>query len=164
MTAGIAGLITVAAAVVLATAPANEATARAPEALPAAPTRLALPATPVPQPAAADRPVAAHSTDRVIWWGAPPIWRPPDRAPAVPVARPSAGRPLAGASAAQLTWSPPPREPRFWGEPQPSDADTVEAPRRATPPSPRRPWPPHPAEPAWIEQERAEPVWVEAES
>ena len=67
----IAGLVTVAAAVLLATAPATSATAQ-----PALPIALAS----APQPAALPSPNAGT----ILWWGTEtnplPIWRPPDRA------------------------------------------------------------------------------------
>jgi hypothetical protein len=103
--ATIAGLVTVGAAVLLATAPATTATARPPDAstthpaaapaLPAAlpatasilraavpAVRAAVPALPA-LPAAALPAVAQPASDRyaekIIWWGPPPVWTPPDR-------------------------------------------------------------------------------------
>jgi hypothetical protein len=60
LTAAVAGLLTVSAAAVLARAPATT--------MPALPSaeKPALEAAPIPA--------------RIIWWGQPPIWRPPDRA------------------------------------------------------------------------------------
>ena len=63
--AAVAGLVTVGAAVLLATAPANTATAGPSEAPPALP----LPA----------RPTQPRNAERIIWWGPPPIWVPPKR-------------------------------------------------------------------------------------
>jgi hypothetical protein len=57
--------VTVAAAVLLATAPGNAATA-APAETP--------PALPVPA-----RPAQPRNAERIIWWGPPPIWVPPER-------------------------------------------------------------------------------------
>jgi len=72
-----AGVVIVGAAVLLATAPATNA---------AHGTAVAE----VPRPAV---PTAARSAVRIIWWGPPPIWRPPDRGTV------TATRPLA-----QLSW------------------------------------------------------------
>jgi hypothetical protein len=119
--ATIAGLVTVGAAVVLASAPATNATAHAPEALPAGPPRPALPAPPQP----------AH--DRIIWWGAPPIWKPPARAKAIQPAQPRA----------ELPWSPPRRPRSAW-----ADARPPRHYRAAQPPKPypaARPPSPYPA-------------------
>ncbi|SNY30192.1 DMT family transporter [Paractinoplanes atraurantiacus] len=83
----IAGVATVSAAVVLATAPATHVTAKPEETMqPALPqsVRAALPAPEIP---AWVRPLG----EKVIWWGAPPIWRPPHRAhPAEPAYRTTA--------------------------------------------------------------------------
>jgi drug/metabolite transporter (DMT)-like permease len=79
LAAAVSGLVTVGAAVLLATAPANADTAAAAEAPPALPVPTAQPALPVPA-----RPAAARNAERIIWWGPPPIWIPPDRtAPAL---------------------------------------------------------------------------------
>jgi hypothetical protein len=101
MPAVIAGALTVCAAVVLATAPATHVTAKPEEsaaaraALPTA-MRAALPAPEVPawvHPAM--QPAMQPVVQKVIWWGAPPIWRPPDRGrplePAYRTAQPSPG-------------------------------------------------------------------------
>jgi hypothetical protein len=77
----VAGMAIVGAAVLLATAPATNATHD---------TAVAE----VPRPAV---PTAARSAVRIIWWGPPPIWRPPDRGAAATVP----DRPFA-----QLTWTP----------------------------------------------------------
>ncbi|WP_203761689.1 hypothetical protein, partial [Paractinoplanes deccanensis] len=74
--AAIAGAATIMAAVVLATAPATHVTAKPEEsaaqaALPQT-VRVALPAPEIPSWV---RPLG----EKVIWWGAPPIWRPPNR-------------------------------------------------------------------------------------
>jgi hypothetical protein len=84
-----AGMVIVGAAILLATAPATNATHGEASAE-------------VPRPAA---PTAARSAVRIIWWGPPPIWRPPDRGTVAAVAQ----RPLA-----QLTWSPPAQSPPSW--------------------------------------------------
>lgn len=106
--AAIAGLVTVGAAVLLATAPATSATAYAPDAAAAEIPRPALPSA--PQPA-----------EKIIWWGSPPIWRPPARTnPAL------ARQPLA-----ELTWSPPRRTLSPWADPPSRDGDRVEVPRSA---------------------------------
>ena len=89
--ATVAGLVTVGAAVLLATAPANHAAAR-PEPVPA---RIPPPAPPAPRPTPDHR-----YAERIIWWGPPPIWRPPERSYAAVAAQP----------VAELTWNP--AEPR----------------------------------------------------
>jgi hypothetical protein len=68
LAAAAAGAVTVGAAVLLATAPGNAATAGPAE----APAALPVPA----------RPAAPRDAERIIWWGPPPIWKPPDRATA----------------------------------------------------------------------------------
>lgn len=138
MPALIAGLITVAAAVLLATAPATNATHQ-PEALPAAPTRRALPA---PAP-----PVHQRSADRIIWWGAPPIWRPPARMSAALTASP----------VHELNWNRPLTQP-LWTEPQPPDADQDELPEPALAVSGRPTWQPPPAGPAEPVPARQQPA------
>jgi hypothetical protein len=122
-----AGGVTVLMAVLLATAPANKATAT-----PATPAQPALPAGPVPALAAAAAPVgrpapprrsprspapplvAAARGERVVWWGPPPIWVPPQRV----------RRALAGSAQPALTWAPPERRP-VWAQPRPADADAI---------------------------------------
>ena len=118
LAATVAGLVTVGAAVVLATAPASNATARQLEALPAAASRPSLPAaTPRPAlPAAA----SSGSHDRIIWWGAPPIWRPPARA--------LAARPMA-----ELTWRPARQAEWMWADPRPAYAHPADALRPSVP-------------------------------
>jgi hypothetical protein len=122
--AAVAGLVTLGAAVLLATAPATSAT-HEPQALPAAPDRPALPAAPAAQPA--QRP----SGERVIWWGPPPIWIPRSRTPAA----------LATPPVRALTWSPA-VDQTFWTPPQRPDADRdeVPAPALAEPRRPLSPW------------------------
>jgi len=152
-----AGGVTVLMAVLLATAPANKATA-----MPATPDQPALPAAPVPALAAAAAPagrpasprraarprspapplVAAGRGERVVWWGPPPIWVPPQRV----------RRALAGSAQPALTWAPPERQP-VWATPRPAGADAIPvvAPRDgfdqfdlfdepATQPVRQRPW------------------------
>ena len=109
--AGIACALTVAAAVVLATAPATHAThVEAPaegEPVPAGPS--ALPPQPVrPALGAPPLPVLPQPTgERIIWWGPPPIWRPPDRGrPVDPTYRALA---LPAAAAPRFVWAAPPR-------------------------------------------------------
>jgi hypothetical protein len=123
MPAMIAGVVTVGTAVVLASAPANKDTALPAEpvqpALTAPPTRHALPAAPAPAPARTPAPVRAPVralAERVIWWGPPPIWVPPQRARAA----------LAAPAVPALTWAPPER-PLSWAQPLPADADSVSA-------------------------------------
>ena len=144
MAAMVAGLVTVGAAVLLATAPASNATARQQDALPAAAPQPALPAAAPQRALPAAPPAAAH--DRIIWWGAPPIWRPPNRLPLpqpaaeltwrppdrIPVPRP----------VAELTWQAPSRAEWMWAEPQPAYAYPAEATRPAfpEPAPPARPW------------------------
>lgn len=113
----IAGLVTVGAAVLLAGAAADDSGARPPEAIAAAAPRLALEAAPHPAP--------TRHAERVIWWGAPPIWKPPQRARAIAAARPMA----------ELEWRPPPRVAPAWTQPQTPDADEVPTPARL--PAPR---------------------------
>ncbi|GIF18998.1 drug/metabolite transporter (DMT)-like permease [Actinoplanes tereljensis] len=129
-----AGLVVVVMAVVLATAPATAATVMAAEGRPAlepAPTRHALPAAPTPAVAPAPAPAAARrQSERIIWWGAPPIWVPPERL------RPALG----GTPARALSWAPPERQP-LWSQPQPSDADSTDVPRPTAPNFPRVPEP-----------------------
>lgn len=125
----VAGGVTVLMAVLLATAPANKATA-----MPPAPAQPALPAAPVPALAAAAAPagrpapprrsarprspapplVAAGRGERVVWWGPPPIWVPPQRV----------RRALGGSAQPALTWAPPERRP-VWAQPRPADADAI---------------------------------------
>ena len=132
-----AGLVTVLMAVVLSTAPANKATALPAEvlaqpALPAAP-RHALPAAPGP----ARRAAAVRRPERIIWWGPPPIWVPPQRL------RQQA---VAATSTPELTWAPPQSQPLFT-QPRPADADGITAAPVAEPvlsfdrePTRLRPW------------------------
>jgi hypothetical protein len=118
----LAGLVTVGAAVLLAGASGHEQTAQPPEAIEAAPAPLAI--------AAAAQPAPKPHAERVIWWGAPPIWKPPQRAQAALAAQPMA----------QLGWHPPPRVAPIWTQPQRPDGDAVPA-RPAEPAGPRqRPW------------------------
>ena len=118
----IAGLVTVGAAVLLAGASGHEQTAQPPEAITAAPAPPAIAAAALPAP-------KPHA-ERVIWWGAPPIWKPPARAQAA----------LAAPPTAQLGWYPPPRVAPIWTQPQRPDGDAVPV-RPAEPPAPgRRPW------------------------
>jgi len=104
--AAVAGLITVGAAVLLATAPATSATH-----LPAATPEPALPD---------DAPLHHRIAERVIWWGPPPIWIPPVRTAVA--ALPAAPR--------ELTWSPPAAQPS-WTQPRRPDADHDEIPMPA---------------------------------
>jgi hypothetical protein len=118
----VAGLVTVGAAVLLAGASGHEQTAQPPEAIEAAPVPLAI--------AGAAQPAPKPHAERVIWWGAPPIWKPPQRAQAA----------LATPSTAQLGWHPPPRVAPIWTEPRRPDGDAVPV-RPAEPIGPRqRPW------------------------
>jgi hypothetical protein len=104
-----AGLVTIGAAVLLAGASGHEVTTDQPEAIAAAPRQLAIAATAHPAP--------GGPAERVIWWGSPPIWRPPDRAPvAVPAA------PMA------LEWTPPQPVRPGWAPPQRPGADENETP------------------------------------
>jgi hypothetical protein len=147
--AAVAGLVTVGAAVLLATAPANSDTHQT-EAAP----QPEVPAAPVPQ----------RRRERVIWWGPPPIWVPRSRATVALAAPPrvrelaTAQRELAGSarepagSPRELTWSPPAVQPP-WAGPQRPDADRDDlpvpvlatrppwpAPAPPTEPVPLRPW------------------------
>ncbi|WP_433375742.1 hypothetical protein ACQPZX_06525 [Actinoplanes sp. CA-142083] len=134
MVALAAGATTIVMAVILATAPANKAAVEAAElaqqALPAPATRPQLPAAPTPAAArpAAARPAApravprsplpplapASHAERIIWWGPPPIWVPPQRA----------RHALAGGAQPSLTWAPPSRQP-LWAQPRPADSDAI---------------------------------------
>ena len=121
LAAAVAGLITVGAAVLLATAPATGA-AHVSESS----ARPALPA--------GTRPARRHGGERVIWWGPPPIWIPQSRTTAALAAAPPVP---------ELTWSPPAAQP-VWAEPRRPDADRAEVPvplRAAAPGAavPRRP-------------------------
>jgi hypothetical protein len=133
----IAGLVTVAAAVLLATAPANHAAARPVEAtpqpaLPEPAPQHALPAAPAAHPAPAAAAPPAPAGDRIIWWGPPPVWTPPTRSgparpvPALPAPAPAMATPALPAPAmAALTWEPPPRVQPAWADPYLPDADAV---------------------------------------
>jgi hypothetical protein len=119
--AAVAGVVTVCAAVLLATAPATSATAH-PAEQPAPP---ALPATGAPAQPVAAQPVPRRSAERVIWWGPPPIWIPPSRTIAA----------LTGRSAPALTWTASQTTPALWTAPQPPDAvaDEVAVPQPRVP-------------------------------
>ncbi len=104
----IAGLVTVGAAVLLAGASADDASVQPAAAITAAPPRPAL--------AAAPHPARDQHAERVIWWGAPPIWKPPQRA------RAAVAAPLVAA----LEWTPPPRVAPIWTRPRTPDADAEE--------------------------------------
>jgi hypothetical protein len=118
MSAAIAGLITVGAAVLLAMAPATGATAQPPEVEPSGAPRPALPLT-GRRPAALPSRVGPLGT--VLWWGSPasplPLWRPPRRAM---VARPPAAEPI-------------------WDRPHRSDVPAIEASRPAIAAASHRP-------------------------
>jgi hypothetical protein len=116
-----AGLVVVGAAVLLAGASANEATAEPSAPIAAAPPQLAIAAT--------AQPARETHAERVIWWGAPPVWKPPQRAQAA-VAAPSTG---------QLGWHPPPRVAPIWTQPRRPDADADQVAVRPAEKS-RRPW------------------------
>jgi hypothetical protein len=122
----IAGLVTVAMAVLLAGASGHDVSAEIP-AIAAAPPQLAI--------AAAAQPARDPHAERVVWWGAPPIWKPPQRAQAA----------LAGQPMAALEWTPPPRVQPPRPQPQRPGADEIPArtpePARARPrQEPQRPW------------------------
>jgi hypothetical protein len=104
----VACCLTVGAAVVLATAPATQAThveepvpvAAGPSALPPQAPRHALAAPPLPV-------LPQPTGERVIWWGPPPIWRPPDRGRPVEPTYHALALP---AVAPRFVWAaPPPR-------------------------------------------------------
>jgi len=146
LTALVAGLCTVAAAILLATAPANRDAAH-PESAPESAPQPVRP-EPVPEPvpafaAAGPSPSDSDLTgDRVIWWGPPPVWTPPSRsapvpapalaapalpAPALPApALPMPARPALPAPAmAALTWEPPLRVQPSWADPYLPDAEAM---------------------------------------
>jgi hypothetical protein len=127
----LAGLVTVGAAVLLAGASGHEVSADQPDALTAAPQRLAI--------AASAQPARDPHAERIIWWGAPPIWRPPQRARAAAVA----ARPRA-----ELEWTPPPRVQPIWAQPPVPDADADQVPAPARRPAPVETPAPEPAWPA----------------
>ncbi|MFI5891072.1 hypothetical protein ACIA5D_13265 [Actinoplanes sp. NPDC051513] len=85
---------------------ARPATARPATARTAAPR--AVPRAPMPPL------VTASHAERIIWWGPPPIWVPPQRA----------RHALAGGAQPSLTWAPPSRQP-LWAEPRPADSDAI---------------------------------------
>jgi hypothetical protein len=120
LAATVAGLITVGAAVLLASAPANNDTAVPAEAGAPAPPPL-MPPAPIPV-----NPRRARNGERIIWWGPPPVWVPPMRPQSSVRAR---------SATAQLTWAPRQAEPH-WRVPRPADADSVQA------GSPPPEWPP----------------------
>ncbi|MEV4347738.1 hypothetical protein AB0J83_25055 [Actinoplanes sp. NPDC049596] len=91
----LAGVATVCAAVVLATAPATHVTAKPEDTFQPALAQSVRAALPAPEVPAWVRPIG----EKVIWWGAPPIWRPPTRARAIEPAYRSAAVPRAGAVA-----------------------------------------------------------------
>jgi hypothetical protein len=109
--ATVAGLVTVAAAVLLASAPANNDTA-VPTVEGAPPPPPVLPPAPIPV-----HPRMVRGGERIIWWGPPPVWVPPARPQPSVRARPTA---------ASLTSAPGHAEPH-WRPPRPADADTVSA-------------------------------------
>jgi len=80
--AAAAVVVTIGAAVLLARAPANKAAIGEPLGI-ECPLTLPIEAPPLPVLARAGVPVVAHRAgapaERVIWWGPPPIWRPPAR-------------------------------------------------------------------------------------
>ena len=111
LAAAVAGLVTVGAALMLATAPATSATAQPTDAPASEAPRQAIPVT-------GRWPAALPSRDSqfgtILWWGSPtsplPIWRPPDRA----------------------------RAQSMWPTPQPATVPQIEAPRQAIPAATRR--------------------------
>jgi hypothetical protein len=109
--ATIAGVVTVASAVLLATAPATSATALPPE---SAGATTSLPPLSVP-------------SERIIWWGPPPIWTPPKRTrPALASAPVPVVPALAGRARPELTWTPAQQQP-VWTPPLRPDTDAVPA-------------------------------------
>lgn len=131
--AAIAGLVTVGAAVLLATAPATSATHQS-ETMPARPVLAAMPR------------FARRSAERIIWWGPPPVF--------VPRARTATAVPAPPVRA--LTWAPSQVEPP-WAAPLRPDADRDEVP----PPIPvtvRRPAPLFPGEAFPAAPEHARPA------
>ncbi len=134
-----AAAVTVAAACLLATAPATHATAHPVDPSQTAPLpRPTLPA--VPSIAALAPDPSALRDDRVIWWGPPPIWTPPRR-PAT-AARPAlaalpgsaALRALPAAAMPALTWEPSSRVRETWADPHlpATEAATAAEPRTWT--------------------------------
>lgn len=123
----VACTLTVGSAVVLATAPATQAT-HAEEPVPAGPSALP-PQSPRHALAAPPLPVLPQPTgERVIWWGPPPIWRPPARGrPVEPTYRALA----LPAVAPRFVWAAPPPRRRSYPAPALHPAAELD-------PSPRR--------------------------
>jgi hypothetical protein len=103
-----AGVVTIGAAVLLATAPATGAAVRPPDALPDEPSQPSLPVS-----------APIRYAERIIWWGSPPVWTPPNRERVVA---------LPTHHAPELTWTPPPRVQALWSDPHRPDADADEIP------------------------------------
>ena len=173
LAAAVAGMVTVGAAVMLATAPANSATARPPDAIAAAPrpelparprpalpaalrpalpaaSRLALPAAPRQARPAVPRPALPSAAQPADGWHAERIiwWGPPPIW--IPPGRANAA--LAASPAAALGWNAPRAAEAIWADPQPPYADPAEIPRPQSPapvgwPAPQ-PSPEHRVEPA----------------
>ncbi|MFF5085501.1 hypothetical protein ACFY36_51400 [Actinoplanes sp. NPDC000266] len=141
----LAGVATVGAAVVLATAPATHVTAKPEESVqPALPhsVRAALPAPEVP---AWVRPLG----EKVIWWGAPPIWRPPNRNRPIEPAYRAAAFPAAAAVPAYQ--QPAYQQPAYQ---QPAYQQPAY-------PQPAYPQPGHP-QPGYLEPAYPEPAYAQA--
>jgi hypothetical protein len=115
--AAAAALTTVAAAALLATAPATGVThaAELPAAPAPAPTSTVIdvsipPGSSVPVlPGAGAMVRAKGQRERIIWWGPPPIWRPPGRAQSALFTPRLVHKP-------QLTWAPAGTEPTWAAE------------------------------------------------
>ena len=97
--AAAAALVTVASAALLATAPATGMTHAGEEPVKALPSGAVAGASLVP---------AVRRRERIIWWGPPPIWRPPSRAQSA-IFTPR----LASSARGELTWSPAEAEPAW---------------------------------------------------
>jgi hypothetical protein len=111
LAATIAGVVTLASAVLLATAPATSATALPPEG----------------GRATASLPPLSVPSERIIWWGPPPIWTPPKRTrPALASTPVPVVQALAGRARPELTWTPAQLQP-VWTPPLRPDTDAVPA-------------------------------------
>jgi hypothetical protein len=145
LAAAVAGVITIGAALMLATAPATGATAQPADAHAIEAARpAALPAGRQP----VGQPLHDRYFGKILWWGQPSIWTPPARTPAAVTSSPVAA----------LTWDPPDRGRAPWAVPRRPDTDRTEVPRPGTSSAER--WP---ARPSWAYPAEPEYQPVEAQ-